>query len=83
MIKVNVLFLGPARDFARRDAIEVRLNGENPTLSDILRAIRDTCPELGGLPSTWRWAVNQAFASDDAPIRDGDEIAIIPPVSGG
>lgn len=28
-------------------------------------------------------AVNQAYAFDHTPIKEGDEIAIIPPVSGG
>lgn len=30
-----------------------------------------------------RVAVNQAFATADTPIADGDEIAIFPPVTGG
>ena len=30
-----------------------------------------------------RAAVNQNFATDDAPVRPGDEIAFFPPVTGG
>ena len=30
-----------------------------------------------------RAAVNQDFARPDAPVRDGDEIAFFPPVTGG
>ena len=30
-----------------------------------------------------RAAVNQDFATPDAPVRDGDEIAFFPPVTGG
>ena len=30
-----------------------------------------------------RAAVNQAMASGDAPVADGDEIAFFPPVTGG
>ncbi len=30
-----------------------------------------------------RCAVNQAMASPDAPVRDGDEVAFFPPVTGG
>lgn len=30
-----------------------------------------------------RAAVNQDMASDDTPVKDGDEIAFFPPVTGG
>ncbi len=30
-----------------------------------------------------RCAVNQVFASPDAPVADGDEVAFFPPVTGG
>lgn len=36
---------------------------------------------LQGLPL--RIAVNQAFVGDDHPLRDGDEVVLIPPVQGG
>lgn len=34
-------------------------------------------------PDRLRFAVNQVFAGPTAPIRDGDEIAVFPPVTGG
>jgi molybdopterin synthase sulfur carrier subunit len=34
-------------------------------------------------PSVVRVAVNQDYVGRDHPIRDGDEIAIFPPVTGG
>jgi sulfur-carrier protein len=33
--------------------------------------------------STVRVAVNQDYVSPDHPVRDGDEVAIFPPVTGG
>jgi molybdopterin converting factor small subunit len=36
-----------------------------------------------GLPVGVRVAVNQAFASADMPLADGDELAFLPPISGG
>jgi len=35
------------------------------------------------LPPTIRVAVNQAFASPDDPLSPGDEVAFLPPTSGG
>ena len=42
--------------------------------------------ELGdgaALPSTVRVAINQAFASPHQPLMAGDELAFLPPISGG
>jgi molybdopterin converting factor subunit 1 len=39
-------------------------------------------PSIAALRS-FRIAVNEAYANDDVLIQPGDEVAIIPPVSGG
>jgi molybdopterin converting factor subunit 1 len=43
--------------------------------------------ELGlghdGIPPAVRVAVNQRFAGDRTPLSDGDEVAFLPPISGG
>ena len=38
---------------------------------------------LGERPPGIAFAVNRAYASEDTPLADGDEVALIPPVSGG
>ena len=40
-------------------------------------------PRLGGLMNYARLAVNQEYQPWDASLRDGDELGLIPPVSGG
>ena len=35
------------------------------------------------LPEGIRVAINQAFAAPDTPLADGDELAFLPPISGG
>ena len=37
----------------------------------------------GGVPPTIRVAINQAFAAPDTPLRPGDEVAFLPPITGG
>ena len=39
--------------------------------------------QLPGDPGAVRVAVNQQFASLDAPLQPGDELAFLPPISGG
>jgi molybdopterin synthase catalytic subunit/molybdopterin converting factor small subunit len=48
------------------------------TVADIWRAL-----ELGDEPAGLLYAVNQEYATPDRALADGDEVAIIPPVSGG
>ncbi len=49
-----------------------------PTLGALLLT-----PPLAPLPQEALLAVNQAFADRSTPLRDGDEVALMPPVSGG
>jgi molybdopterin synthase catalytic subunit/molybdopterin converting factor small subunit len=49
-----------------------------PTVGDIWEALG-----LGEEPAGLLYAVNQEYADRDRPLADGDEVAVIPPVSGG
>jgi molybdopterin converting factor small subunit len=49
-----------------------------PTLGALLAH-----PALAALPVDALLAVNQTFASRDAALKDGDAVALLPPVSGG
>ena len=40
-------------------------------------------PRFEALPKDALLAVNQTFVKRDAPVEDGDEVALMPPVSGG
>jgi len=50
---------------------------------DVLRILRERWPRAAPLLEVSRIAVNQAFAAEDVPLHERDEVAIIPPVSGG
>ena len=49
-----------------------------PTLGELLAD-----PRFQALPKEALLAVSQAFAARTAPLQDGDEVALMPPVSGG
>ena len=49
-----------------------------PTLGELLADSR-----FQALPKDALLAVNQSFADRSAPLQDGDEVALMPPVSGG
>ena len=51
---------------------------EAATVADVWPAL-----ELGDEPDGLLYAVNKEYASRERPLADGDEVALIPPVSGG
>lgn len=65
------------------EALPLSELGDAPTAGDVWRAIVDRHPELEGLRDHVRVAINQDFADDEDPVEAGDEVAWIPPVSGG
>lgn len=56
---------------------------EGATLDDALAAIDARYPALTIGKRTFYAAVNQEYAKGDQVLREGDEVAIFPPVSGG
>jgi MoaE-MoaD fusion protein len=76
-VKVNVRLFAVLRERAGSDALEIDLD-EGATVADAVRALG---PIAGEMP--FRVAVNREYADDSTPIAEGDELAAIPPVSGG
>lgn len=56
---------------------------EGSTVEAFLKSFLLTYPRLAGLRDTMMFAVNQAFAVPQAVLHEGDEVALLPPVSGG
>ena len=79
-IKPEILFFGIAREIAgERAVIEVE---ENITAGELQEFLKNKYPRLKDISSVLI-AVNQAYVSPDTVLRQTDEIAVIPPVSGG
>ena len=79
-MKVQVLFFAAARQWAGSSKIELGLP-EGALVQDALRSAELAC--LASRLSSIRLAVNERFAAMDSPLQDGDELAVLPPVSGG
>lgn len=52
-------------------------------VADVWRALAGRHPGVAPYASSVSAAVNADFARMDAPVADGDEVAFLPPVSGG
>jgi MoaE-MoaD fusion protein len=74
---VRVRLFAVLRERAGRDELELELP-EGARVRDALERVQDVA---GGLRLVM--AVNREYADADAPLSQGDELALIPPVSGG
>lgn len=80
-MKVNVLAFGIVKDIFGNSAIEVDVNN-TATVEELKTQLEEKYPRLKLLAS-YMVAVNNEYAQQEQLIEIRDEIAIIPPVSGG
>ncbi|QIZ05836.1 molybdopterin converting factor subunit 1 [Priestia megaterium] len=75
----KVLFFAHLRDAVGEEFLSVDASGKTVAELKAELSTKYNLPKM----DTVMTAVNEEFASNDEVIRDGDEIAFIPPVSGG
>ncbi|TAE28346.1 MAG: MoaD/ThiS family protein [Cytophagales bacterium] len=78
---VNVLLFGITRDITGQTAIRHSLP-PNARVSDLLAQLHGQYPRLAEIRALLV-AVNGEYADPDQELKSTDEIALIPPVSGG
>lgn len=79
-VKVR-LFGAPREAFGRRE-IEQQLPSGS-TVQDLMDLLMEDYPALRSHSGMIRMAVNRKYVSLEAQLREGDEVAFIPPVGGG
>ncbi len=80
-MNLKVLTFGIAREITG-SATTVVVTGSSVTVNELLGLLSERYPELRKL-SSLTMAVNGVYAAGDTVVTNNDEIALIPPVSGG
>lgn len=84
MRSVRVLFFAGARDAAGCESAEISWEGDAALAPDEFWAkLEARFPRLVASRSGMRLARNMEYLVAEAPLFSGDEVAVIPPVSGG
>ena len=78
---VKVLLFGAAAD--RAGSRETTIPVGETTLDEIWPLLVQRHPDLEPMHDTLAFAVNGEYARGDARVSPGDEVAVLPPVSGG
>ena len=79
---VEVLLFGAAADRAGTRKVQLDLE-RSTTLREVWPLLADRYPELSSMRDTLAFAVNGEYARMDGCVGPGDEVAVLPPVSGG
>jgi molybdopterin converting factor subunit 1 len=81
-MKVNVLFFGSTHDLTGFQSEQAEIV-EGESLDDLWRRYEARFPALREMAGSLLAAVNEEIADRSRLLRDGDEVAFMPPVSGG
>jgi molybdopterin converting factor subunit 1 len=81
-MRIKVLFFGFTHDLTGLREEQVEL-GEGENLQGLRRLYETRFPRLGELANSLLLAVNEQIAEPFAVLHEGDEVAFMPPVSGG
>lgn len=81
-MQVKVLFFGQLKELVGAGEEQVELPA-GAAVADLLARYRLRVPHWADLQSSLAVAVNQEYADAEAPLHANDEVAFLPPVSGG
>ncbi len=81
-MRVTVRLFARLREIAGRTELTREVE-RGATIASVWRQLADEFPAFGPYERSIPSAVNADYARMDTELRDGDEVAFLPPVSGG
>ncbi len=79
---VTIRLFAMLREAVGKDALEITVD-EAVTVSRLFEQLTSAHPELSRFKPMITFAVNGEYATEQDMVNDGDEVALIPPISGG
>jgi MoaE-MoaD fusion protein len=81
-MRVRVVYLGMLKEAAGRPQDDFELP-DDATLAALVDATEQRVPAIGDFRKILAYSINYEYALLDQHLKDGDEVALLPPVSGG
>jgi len=81
-MQIRVLLFGVLKELIGRSTDVVELP-EGARVGDVFSHYAQQAPRITGMSSSVAFSVNQEYAGSDRELSSGDEVGILPPVSGG
>jgi len=83
VVEVKVLFFAKARELVGCSSTTCRLPTSSITVEQLTTALLVNYPELTGLGGAFVISLNEQYLEGSVSLKEGDELAVIPPISGG
>ena len=80
-MKVNVKFFGIFQEAAQTQEVKIEIK-KGTRVNELYHQILSSFPEKKRFPRVL-FAVNQDFVKSSQTLKEGDELSLIPPMSGG
>jgi len=81
-MRVQVLFFGVLKDLVGRASESLELE-DDATVADVLEHYQSRIPKIREMLPSLALSLNQHYSGPGAVLGNGDEVALLPPVSGG
>ncbi|HZI47486.1 MAG TPA: molybdenum cofactor biosynthesis protein MoaE [Pyrinomonadaceae bacterium] len=81
-VNIRVLFFGAARDAVEANQLELAVEAP-ATVQSAFQSLKARFGDLERFGRSLLFAVNQEYATPDTQLKENDELAVFPPVSGG
>ncbi len=81
-MKIKVLYFSSLKDKLEKQTEEIDLP-ENSTVQNLISILKEKYPNISDSLDNVMFALNEEYVDKDSPLKDGDTVALIPPVSGG
>jgi molybdopterin converting factor subunit 1 len=81
-MRITIRLFALLKDRAGTDHVELNLP-EKSTIAHAVEQLRGRIPALADHLNHIAFALNRSYTQSNTPLQDGDELALIPPVSGG
>jgi molybdopterin synthase sulfur carrier subunit len=81
-MRIKILYFSSIKDKLKKSSEEINLN-DDFTIKDLKNFLQEKYPEIKEILDKSMFAVNENYVTEDYKLKDGDLVALIPPVSGG
>lgn len=81
-MEVRVLVFASLRERLKCDSVALEIPA-GALATEVLERLAAEHPQIASLVHSCRTVVNEEYAEEGQVLREGDEVALLPPVSGG